>query len=154
MPLPTELEAKMSKVKVTEMIDVMIDWSDAPTDWRARKAPGDLYEDLSVKMADGTVVELGKYANQVAGTCPLEIEGSTDEQFEKWVKVRNGVIRNVQREVLKEIGSAFAKSSWVPTCSNSGKGCCCSPHFIVRHSDFRGRSGHMKGTVVVDGAVK
>jgi hypothetical protein len=139
----------MSKIKVTEMIDVAIDWSDAPTDWRARKAPGDLYEDLNVKMADGTVVDLGEYANAVAGKNPWFENGDDGVAFEKWLKVRNGVIRNVQREVLKEIGSAFAKSPWVPTCSNSGKGCCCSPHFIVRHSDFRGRSGHMKGTVVV-----
>jgi len=144
----------MAKIKVTEMIDVTIDWSDAPTDWRARRSPGDLYEDLNVKMADGTVVDLIDYADMVAGANPWTTVGDDGEAFEKWLKRRNGVIRNVQREVLKEIGSVFAKSTWVPTCSNSGKGCCCSPHFIIRHSDYRGRSGHMKGIVVVDGATK
>jgi hypothetical protein len=64
--------------------------------------------------------------------------------------VRNGVIRSVQRQVLKHIAPDIAKAPWVPTCSNTGKGCCCSPHFILRASEYRGRTAWLKGTVLVD----
>jgi hypothetical protein len=145
----------MAKKMTVEINSVAVEWNARSTDWRESRRPGDLYEDLKVELGDDTnsVVDLGEYANQIAGKCPLDIEGSTDEEFEAWLKRRNGVIRNVQREVLKQMSPEVAKSTWVPTCSNSGKGCCCSPHFIVRNPEFRGRSGWIKGTVKVDGMI-
>ena len=146
----------MAKKMTVEINSVAVEWNARSTDWRESRRPGDLYEDLKVELGGDAneVIDLGEYAEKIAGPNPWFVNGDDGEAFEKWLKVRNGVIRNVQREVLKEIGSVFAKSTWVPTCSNSGKGCCCSPHFIIRHSDYRGRSGHMKGIVVVDGATK
>jgi hypothetical protein len=153
MPLPTELEDKMSKVKVTVDGRARLDITEPSTNWYEARMAGDLYEDLKVEV-DGTVVDLGEYANAVAGKNPWFENGDDGVAFEKWLKVRNGVIRNVQRQVLKQIAPQIAKAPWVPTCSNSGKGCCCSPHFILRGSEYRGRSAWLKGTVIVDGAVK
>ena len=153
MPLPTELEVKMSKVKVTVDGRATLEVNEQSNNWHEARMAGDLYEDLKVEV-DGTVVDLGEYANAVAGKNPWFENGDDGVAFEKWLKVRNGVIRNVQRQVLKQIAPQIAKAPWVPTCSNSGKGCCCSPHFILRGSEYRGRSAWLKGTVIVDGAVK
>ena len=153
MPLPTELEVKMSKVKVTVDGRATLEVNEQSNNWHEARMAGDLYEDLKVEV-DSTVVDLGEYANAVAGKNPWFENGDDGVAFEKWLKVRNGVIRNVQRQVLKQIAPQIAKAPWVPTCSNSGKGCCCSPHFILRGSEYRGRSAWLKGTVIVDGAVK
>ena len=144
----------MAKKMTVKINHVAVEWGPRSTDWREARHPGDLYEDLKVELGDENIVDLGEYAEQVAGSNPWLVNGDDGEAFDKWLKVRNGVIRNVQREVLKQMSPEIAKSTWVPTCSNSGKGCCCSPHFIVRSSEFRGRSGWIKGTVRVDGATK
>ena len=149
MPLPIELEVKMSKVKVTVDGRATLEVNEQSNNWHEARMAGDLYEDLKVEVG-GHLVDLGEYANARAGTTPrLEI-GDDSVAFEKWLKVRNGIIRNVQRQVLKQIAPEIAKAPWVPTCSNSGKGCCCSPHFILRSSEYRGRTVWLKGTVVVN----
>ena len=146
----------MAKKMTVQINSVAVDWSARSTDWRESRRPGDLYEDLKVELGGDAneVVDLGDYAHMIAGPNPWLVDGDDGEAFDKWLKIRNGVIRNVQREVLKQMSPEIAKSTWVPTCSNSGKGCCCSPHFIVRHPEFRGRSGWIKGIVKVDGATK
>jgi hypothetical protein len=146
----------MAKKMTVKINHVAVEWGERSVGWTESRRPGDLYDDLKVELGNETndVVDLGEYAEQVAGPNPWFVNGDDGEAFDKWLKVRNGVIRNVQREVLKQMSPEIAKSTWVPTCSNSGKGCCCSPHFIVRHPEFRGRSGWIKGTVRVDGATK
>lgn len=139
----------MSKVNVTVDGRATLEMSERSTDWREARQSGDLYEDLKVEVG-GHLVDLGEYANARAGKNPWFENGDDGVAFEKWLKVRNGIIRNVQRQVLKQIAPEIAKAPWVPTCSNSGKGCCCSPHFILRSSEYRGRTVWLKGTVVVN----
>jgi hypothetical protein len=141
-------EAKMSKVKVTVDGRATLEISERSTDWREARHSGDLYEDLKVEVG-GHLVDLGEYAEAIAGKNPWFADGDDGVAFEKWLKVRNGIIRNVQRQVLKQIAPEIAKAPWVPTCSNSGKGCCCSPHFILRAPDYRGRTVWLKGVAVV-----
>ncbi len=139
----------MSKVKVIVDGRATLEVSEPSTDWRESRRTGDLYEDLKVEVG-GHQVDLGEYADAIAGKNPWFENGDDGEAFEKWLKVRNGVIRSVQRQVLKHIAPDIAKAPWVPTCSNTGKGCCCSPHFILRASEYRGRTAWLKGTVLVD----
>ena len=148
MPLPIELEVKMSKVNVTVDGRARLDITEPSTNWYEARMAGDLYEDLKVEVG-GHLCDLGEYAEARAGKNPW-LDGDDGAAFDKWIKVRNGIIRNVQRQVLKQIAPEIAKAPWVPTCSNSGKGCCCSPHFILRGSEYRGRSAWLKGTVVVN----
>lgn len=138
----------MSKVKVIVDGRATLEISEPSTDWRESRQAGSLYENLKVEVG-GHAVDLGEYADAVAGKNPWFADGDDGVAFEKWIKVRNGIIRSVQRQVLKQIAPDIAQAPWVPTCGNTGKGCCCSPHFILRGSEYRGRSAWLNGTVVV-----
>lgn len=135
--------------------DASVKMTERSTDWREQRQAGSLYENVKVVDVAGNEYGYGLHelAESLLPASPRPIDGVWTEEveadFDLWIKARNSIIRKVQREVLKVAKPDIAKAPWVPTCGNSGKGCCCSPHFILRASEYRGRSAWIEGTVVV-----
>ncbi len=139
------------KALITGIHNPKVEFTAQSTDWREARQAGSLYESIKVIDQNGDEVQHGLhgFAEALLPSSPEIVDAESEADFDAWVKARNSIIRNVQREVLKAITPDIAKSPWVPTCGNTGKGCCCSPHFILRGSEFRGRAAYLHAEVVV-----